>query len=133
MRTLIVDDDARAEALAEALAAERIAVERPPHAPLSDAGDDEVEQIAGALIALEELVAGDAPDAVLLAGSSNLALAAALVATKLQIPLVALDESPRTDVPGQELNRRLIERLADGLVEADASAVAAWLRGSGAD
>lgn len=130
MRLLIVEENARAEALAAALEADRISVEHPPDGALPEASGDEIEQLAAALVAFEQLLTSDAPDAVLLAGSSNLALAAALVATKLQIPVVGLADGPRAGDHGLEMNHGLIERLADAMVDADASAVAAWLRGS---
>ena len=65
-------------------------VERPPESALGAAHDDEVGELAAALIAFEGCSADDAPDAVLLVSASNLALAAVLVATKLRIPVVAL-------------------------------------------
>jgi UDP-N-acetylglucosamine 2-epimerase len=133
MRVLIVAENARAGPLAQALEAEGTAVRFAPQPAPARGGEEEIEQIAAALIAFEEVLRSDAPDAVLLAGSSNLALAAAIVATKLQIPVLGLAERGPVDDQGLELNRRLIERLADGLVAADASAVAAWLRGSRAD
>ena len=53
------------------------------------AHDDQVGELAAALIAFERLLADEPPDAVLLVSASNLALAAVLVATKLQIPVAA--------------------------------------------
>jgi hypothetical protein len=72
---------------------------------------------------------GRAVDRVVLAGSSDLALAAVLVASKMRIPVAALATkapNPAGSAPG-ELNRRLIERLADAVLADDATALAAWL------
>ncbi len=62
---------------------------RPPKDSLPEAATDEVAQIARGLIAFETLFADEAPDAVLLVSTSNLALAAILVATKVRIPVAA--------------------------------------------
>jgi UDP-N-acetylglucosamine 2-epimerase len=124
MRILIVGEHGRPHALAAALEAAGVNVERPPDSPLGAAHGDQVGELAAAVIAFERLFADLAPDAVLLVSTSNLALAAVLVATKRQIPVAGLAQSEdRT-----ELNGRLIERLADGTVGDDAATIAASLR-----
>jgi UDP-N-acetylglucosamine 2-epimerase len=128
MRILIVGEQGRPHALAGALETAGVDVERPPKSGLAAAHGDQVGELAAALIAFERLFADDAPDAVLLVSSSNLALAAVLVATKLQIPAAGLEEGARGEDRVSELNRRLIEQLADRTVAADAGTIAASLR-----
>jgi UDP-N-acetylglucosamine 2-epimerase len=130
MKILIVGERGRPHGLAGALEAAGIEVERPPKSALGSARGDEVGELAAALIAFERLFfADDAPEAVLLVSASNLALAAVLVATKLQIPVAALVEATQSEDGESELNRRLIARLADGTVADDAETIAASLRG----
>jgi UDP-N-acetylglucosamine 2-epimerase len=128
MKVMVVGETGRPHELAAALETEGVEVGRPPEGALPDAPADEVGQIARGLIAFEKLFAEDAPDAVLLASASNLALAAVLAATKAQIPVAALEQW----APGQdtlsELNRRLIARLADVRVAGDAGTIATSLR-----
>ena len=128
MKILIVGEQARPHALAGALESAGVDVERPPKGAFGAAHDEEVGELATALIAFERLLADHAPDAVLLVSGSNLALAAVLVATKLQVPVAALVDTAvgADDVP--EMNRRLIARLADGTVACDAETIAASLR-----
>lgn len=64
-------------------------------------------RLSGALVALEEAFEADRPDAVIVADDSEVALAAALVATKLLIPLEAADGAT-TDSP----NGRVLAQLA---------------------
>jgi UDP-N-acetylglucosamine 2-epimerase len=103
-------------------------VGRPPERDLPAARADEVGQIAAGLIAFEKLLSEDAPDAVLLVSASNLALAAVVAATKAQIPVLGLQPGARGQDSPSEINRRLIERLADVTVADDARAIAASLR-----
>jgi UDP-N-acetylglucosamine 2-epimerase len=71
------------------------------------AGDGATARICGALTALEEAFEADRPEAVVVADDSDAALAAALVATKLLIPLEAA-EGAVTDSP----NGRVLAQLA---------------------
>ena len=128
MKIMIVGENGRPHALAEALATEGLSVARPPRGALPAAQDDEVALIAAGLIAFEKLFAEDAPDAVLLVSASNLALAALLVATKERIPVAGLEEGTLADDPPDGLNHRLIGHLADATMIADAGTIAAWLR-----
>jgi UDP-N-acetylglucosamine 2-epimerase len=128
MRILIVGEKGRHHALAGALEAAGVDVERPPKSALGAAHGHQIGELAAELIAFERLFADDAPDAVLLVSTSNLALAAVLVATKLQIPVAALVEAAREQDRMSEMNRRLIEQLADGTVGDDAGTIAASLR-----
>ena len=92
MKILIVGEDDGPRDLAEALETEGVDVVRPPKDSLPEAATDEVAQIARGLIAFETLFADEAPDAVLLVSTSNLALAAVLVATKIRIPVAGLGD-----------------------------------------
>jgi UDP-N-acetylglucosamine 2-epimerase len=128
MKVLIIGDDGGRHDLAEVLETAGAKVGRAPERSLPGAAGDEVAEIAGALIAFERLFADDAPDVVLLASSSNLALAAVLVATKARIPVAGL--AKRSEGPDRlsELNRRLIAELADATVADDPATIAASLR-----
>jgi UDP-N-acetylglucosamine 2-epimerase len=128
MKIVIVGEQGRPHALAGALETGGADVERLPKSAFGAARDDQVGELAAALIAFERLFADDAPDAVLLVSTSNLALAAVLVATKLQIPVAALVEATRDEGRMSEMNWRLIEQLADGTVTDDARTIAASLR-----
>jgi UDP-N-acetylglucosamine 2-epimerase len=128
MKVLIVGENGRPHDLAAALQTKGVDVGRPPEGVLPAAPADEVGQIAGGLIAFEKLFAEDAPDAVLLVSASNLALAAVLAATKAQIPVASLEQRAQGQESLSEINRRLIDRLADVRVADDAGAIAASLR-----
>ena len=121
MKILIVGEQGRPHALAGALEAAGVDVERPPESAFGPRTTTQVGELAAALVAFERLFADDAPDAVLLVSTSNLALAAVLVATKLQIPVAALVEAAQDEGRMSEMNRRLIEQLADGTVTGDAA------------
>jgi UDP-N-acetylglucosamine 2-epimerase len=128
MKILIIGEDDRPHYLAEALETEGVDVVRPPEDSLREAATDEVAQIARGLIAFEKLFADDAPDAVLLVSTSNLALAAVLVATKIRIPVAALGTWTQDQAGLSELNRRLIVQLADAAVADDPATITASLR-----
>jgi UDP-N-acetylglucosamine 2-epimerase len=127
MRILIVGEDPRPHALAAALEAAGVEVERPPQGAPGAVDGGEVGELAAELIGFERLLAGGAPDAVLLVSASNPALAAVLVAAKLQIPVAALVEAGPRDGTS-ELNGRLIDRLADRMVDDEPATIAASLR-----
>jgi UDP-N-acetylglucosamine 2-epimerase len=129
MKILIVgEEDERPHELAGALETERVDVRRPPKASLDEPAGDEVAQIARGLISFEKLFADDAPDAVLLVSTSNLALAAVLVATKTRIPVAGLGTWTQDEDRLSELNRRLIVQLADATVADDPATITASLR-----
>src|SRR5256885_15766978 len=98
MKILIVGENGRRHDLAGLLETEGAEVWRPPEGSVPRPAGDEVAEIATALIAFERLFADDPPDAVLLVSTSNLALAAGLVATKAPIPVAG--PRPRTGDPG---------------------------------
>jgi UDP-N-acetylglucosamine 2-epimerase len=72
--------------------------------PASDAA---TARFTGALVALEEAFGAERPEAVVVADDSEIALAAALVATKLLIPLEAT-AAAASDSP----NGRVLAQLA---------------------
>src|SRR3954449_7721348 len=89
----------------------------------------EVASLTKALIAFDRLFTADAPEAVLVASTSNLALAAVLVATKVRIPVVALVVQTEHEDRLSELNRGLIAQLADfTAADEDPETIAASLR-----
>jgi UDP-N-acetylglucosamine 2-epimerase len=128
MKVLIVGEGDRPHDLAGALETEGVDVGRPPKDSLPEPATDEVAQIAKGLVAFEKLFAEDAPDAVLLVSTSNLALAAVLVATKARIPVAGLGTWTQDPAPLSELNRRLIVQLADAIVADDPATITASLR-----
>jgi UDP-N-acetylglucosamine 2-epimerase len=100
----------------------------PPEA-LVASRDGQIAGLAAALRALERLFGDERVERVVLAGSSNLSLAAVLVATKMLIPVGALQDANRGEAKGPlAMNARLIEHLADAALAEDAALVAAWLR-----
>jgi hypothetical protein len=128
MKILIVGERERPHGLAVALETAGADVERPLQSAFGATHGDQVGELAAALIAFERLFADDPPDAVLLVSTSNLALAAVLAATKVQIPVAALVQTAQGEEGMAEMNHRLIEQLADGTVADDAGTIAASLR-----
>ena len=103
MKILIVGEGVRLRALCGRARGRGNRRRAPPESELAVPDGDEVGELAGALLAFERLFSDDSPDAVLLVSASNLALAAVLVATKLQIPVAALVEAvPESPALGDE-------------------------------
>jgi hypothetical protein len=125
VRVLIVGNSAKADDLAEELAGPDRAVERHPDDPPPGSGPDEVGQIAEDLRELEQVLGRSRPDAVLVASDSSAALAAVLVATKLEVPVARL-EIPGTDSDGR--NAGLIAQLADAVLAPEPSEIVDWIR-----
>jgi hypothetical protein len=76
-----------------------------------DGPEPSVAGLARLLVGFEEALSADPPEGVVLADDSDEALAAALVATKLLIPIHA---RPQASAP-TSLNGRLIAQLAGRL------------------
>jgi hypothetical protein len=112
-------------AVRKALEDDGFAVVDPPEAGL-EGNCGGVEEVAAGMRAFEGLFGRSTLGALLLAGSSDLALAGLLVATKLQIPVASVDHEER-DHP---VNSRVIEQLADASLADEAQAIAKWLRDS---
>jgi UDP-N-acetylglucosamine 2-epimerase len=127
VRVALVGDER--PAVRAALEAEgAVELVEPPEA-LAASRDGQIAELAAALRALERLFGDERVERVVLAGSSNLSLAAVLVATKMLIPVGALQDANRGEAKGPlAVNARLIEHLADVALDEDAGAVAAWLR-----
>jgi hypothetical protein len=128
MKVLIVGEQESPHGLGGALQSAGVEVGRPPEGAFGTQLDEGVGKLAAALIAFEQLFGDDAPDAVLVMSTSDLALAAVLVATKLQIPVAASVEAAPGEDGITETNGRLIVRLADGVIVGDAATIAASLR-----
>jgi UDP-N-acetylglucosamine 2-epimerase len=77
------------------------------------AGTDAV-QTGRAMLALEELFAGEHPDAVMVVGDLNPTLAGAISAVKARVPVIHLEAGLRNgDLASQEeINRVLVSRIA---------------------
>ena len=127
MRVLIVGEGGSTHPLAVALEAAGADIALPPESAFDGAPDDQVGELAAALVAFERLLVEEPPDAVLLVSTTNPALAAVLVAAKLRIPVAARVEAAPED-RASELNARLIEGLADATVGDDATRIDASLR-----
>jgi len=107
--------------LRPALEAAGFAVDAQP-APASTTEDVAVTaRLAAALRAAEEACAGERPAAALVAGSGDPALAAALVAVKLDIPTAWL---PTARAKEDELIGRVADLTLDASGDAEASALA---------
>jgi UDP-N-acetylglucosamine 2-epimerase (non-hydrolysing) len=82
-------------------------------------------QTGTAMMRLEELFAGERPDAVLVVGDVNSTLAAALAAAKLQIPVIHLEAGLRSgdmSMP-EEVNRLVTDQLSSMLLAPTEDAV----------
>ena len=85
-----------------------------PDYNLGIAGGSHAEMTARMLMALEEILIREKPDAVLVYGDTNSTLSAALAAVKLQIPVIHVEAGNRLgtlDNP-EEVNRILTDHMA---------------------
>ena len=128
MRVALVGDE-RAAVRAALEAEGEVELVEPSEAPAASR-DGQIAELAAELRAFERLFGDERVERVVLAGSSNLSLAAVLVATKMLIPVGALQDATRAEAGEgpSALNARLIEHLADAALAEDAGVVAAWLR-----
>jgi len=121
MGALVIGASGPAAELADALRAAGV------EASVDDGSADgrqqgEIAALAAELVRLEDALRDEPPKAVLLADAGDRALAGALVATKLLIPVggVGLD-----GLEGE--NPDLLAQLADRKLSADAAEIAAWI------
>lgn len=86
-----------------------------PYLNLAAGGGSHAQVTAKAMIGLEEELAGNAPDLVILYGDTNTTLAGALVAVKLGIPIVHVEAGPRLHIRSnpEECNRIATDHLSD--------------------
>jgi UDP-N-acetylglucosamine 2-epimerase (non-hydrolysing) len=96
-----------------------------PDANLGVGSDDHGAQTAEMLVGLEELIASEEPDAVLVYGDTNSTLAAAIAASKMAPALAHVEAGLRSynrEMP-EEVNRVLTDHAADLLFAPSARAV----------
>jgi precorrin-6x reductase len=127
MRVLIVGGVADASELAHELERSGLAVERRDDDSPARDGAAEIEDIARDLRELESTPGQGKADAIIVASSSAVALAAVLVATKEGIPVARLEASG--DSGEGDSNARLIRQLADTALPGDPAAIIRWVRG----
>jgi hypothetical protein len=120
VRAVVIGTRATAARLADELAANDVEAS-PPALDRSGAEEGGIPALASALIALERELAANPPDAVVLADAGDLALAGALVATKLLIPVGAVGAG------GEATNADLLRLLADRALSGDPAEIAAWV------
>lgn len=89
----------------------------PPDYNLGAGSDTQGRQIANIMIGLENVLLKESPQALIVAGGTNTALAGALVANKLDIAIAHLDAGVRTfnQRSPEDTNRILIDRMATWL------------------
>ncbi len=101
-----------------------------PHIALGIAGGGHAALIGRTMMALEEAWIARRPALVVVAGDVDGALAAALAARKLAIPVAHLEAGLRGGAPDmpEEINRRAIDAIATLLWAPDAASAAGLLR-----
>ncbi len=99
-----------------------------PDRDLRGRGASRSHALAGALVAVDDLLEAEHPTAVVLAGDSTAALATALGAHQRERPVLLLQAASSPD--GESMNRRLVAQLVAANLPSDAGAAAviAWLR-----
>jgi UDP-N-acetylglucosamine 2-epimerase len=129
MRVLLVGEGTRAIALADALRdpGNRVDVRSETSDPHTSG--DGARALAGQIVAFERLLASERPDAVLVASDGDAAVAAVIVATKLTVPVATLGEAGAGGHEA-EVNRTLVESLADARLAYDPQAAASWVAGT---
>jgi UDP-N-acetylglucosamine 2-epimerase len=121
----MVGNSGNADALAEDLEAEGLAVERRPDGSAATIGPEGIAAIARALREFERVLGEGGADAVVVTSHSNASLAAVLVATKLGTPVAGIEDQAG-DAGGA--NGTLIHQLADIELAPNVSAIVGWLR-----
>ena len=92
---------------------DELGIRRPDHF-LEAAGDSPAETIGKVIIAADKVLAQQAPDALLLLGDTNSALAA-IAAKRRKVPIFHMEAGNRCfdfRVP-EEINRRIVDHIAD--------------------
>jgi hypothetical protein len=123
MRVLLVGDDGL-DGLAAALSERGLSVDV---APAADDAEGGPAALAVKLRAFERVLGDGAVRAVVVGSVSDEALSAILVASKLCVPIARLDP-PDHATTSSEVNRTVIEQLADAVLARDPEAVASWAR-----
>ena len=96
-----------------------------PHVHLGVGSGTHAGQTARIMLAFEEVLAGEAPDALLVVGDVNSTLACALVAAKMGVPVGHVEAGLRSfdDRMPEEINRRLTDQLSRWLFVTEQSGV----------
>jgi hypothetical protein len=120
MTALLVGEADAAAGLLESLRAAGVepSVDRPGDVDAAD----EIAALAHELLRLESRLREAPPSAVLLVDGGDTALAAALVATKLLIPVAAVGDEGEGDQ-----NSALLAQLVDRKLSADSGELRAWI------
>lgn len=88
---------------------------RQPDIQLDWAGNDLGAQIANSFYEIQPVLTSEKPDAVVILGDTNSAIAAGYLAKRMKIPLFHLEAGNRCfddNVP-EEINRRILDHIAD--------------------
>jgi UDP-N-acetylglucosamine 2-epimerase (non-hydrolysing) len=74
-----------------------------------------IEQLATVITGIEKILVNEKPDLVMVCGSDNAALGAALTAAKLGLPVAAVDAGLRSyeRLDAEEINRIAIDSMAE--------------------
>lgn len=101
-----------------------------PNYNLGIAGGSHAQMTARMLMAVEEVLLAEKPDALLVYGDTNSTLAAALAAVKLHIPILHVEAGNRLGslVNPEEVNRVLTDHISTALFACVPSSVAALAR-----
>lgn len=86
-----------------------------PHYNLEIGAGTHAQQTAEILLRLEPIIQNEKPDGVIVRGDTNSTLGAALVAAKLQTPLIHIEAGERSynrTMP-EEINRLVVDAIAD--------------------
>lgn len=94
-----------------------------PDRNLHISGGSHAEMTARMMIAIEKVILEYAPWIIIVYGDTNTTLSAALVAKKLNIPLVHVEAGPRTGNMNnpEEINRVIVDRISELLCTPDKS------------
>ena len=119
MTALLVGDAPAAAGLLESL--REAGLHASVAEPAEPADPGEIRALAHELLRFESSLGEARPSAVLLVDGGNSALAAALVATKLLVPVATVGAE------ADDENSALLAQLADRKLSADAGEILAWI------